>query len=99
MSFETSQETRAKPIVAMITRLIRRQILQMGFVAGAPAPALAQVQDWRLAALRLRAAINRFSRFNGALKPDFAYGHLSREEFSLAHAFHIANHQDEIVVS
>lgn len=97
MSFETSQETRAKPIVAMITRMIRRQILQMGVVAGAPA--LAQVEDWRLAALRLRAAINRFSRFNGALKPDFAYGHLSREEFSLAHAFHIADHQDEIVVS
>ena len=62
------------------------------------APALAQIDDWRLTAPRLRAAIMRFSRFNGALKPHFAYGHLSREEFSLAHAFHIANHQDEIVV-
>lgn len=59
---------------------------------------LAQVDDWCLAGPRLRAAIIRFSRFNGALKPHFTYGRLSRADFSLAHVFHIANDQDEIVV-
>ncbi|MDO8768021.1 MAG: DUF1569 domain-containing protein, partial [Burkholderiaceae bacterium] len=31
--------------------------------------------------------------------PHFAYGALSRADFALAHAFHIANHQNEIVVA
>lgn len=55
--------------------------------------------DWKPAAQRLRAAINRFNGHTGALKPHFAYGNLSRADFALAHAFHIANHQDEFVVS
>jgi hypothetical protein len=32
------------------------------------------------------------------LKPHFAYGQLGKPDFALAHAFHIANHQDEISV-
>ncbi|HSV35930.1 MAG TPA: DUF1569 domain-containing protein [Ramlibacter sp.] len=62
------------------------------------APSLGAGADWRPAALRLRQAIDRFQGYNGALKPHFAYGALSKTEFALAHAFHIANHQDEVRV-
>ncbi|RZI97719.1 MAG: DUF1569 domain-containing protein [Haliea sp.] len=61
------------------------------------APALKAGADWNPAALRLRQAINRFSAHQGPLKPHFAYGNLSKADFALAHSFHIANHQDEIV--
>lgn len=63
------------------------------------APALSKQGVWQPAAERLRAAI---TRFNGS-KPDalrlhFAYGKLSKTDFAMAHTFHIANHQDEIVI-
>jgi hypothetical protein len=61
------------------------------------APALSPSQDWRPAAQRLRQAIQRFQRHGGSLRPHFAYGALSRDDFARAHALHIANHQDEIV--
>ncbi len=63
------------------------------------APSLSQLGPWQPAAGRLRAAI---VRFNGskpdALRPHFAYGKMSKSDYAMAHAFHIANHQDEIVV-
>ncbi|MEO6018535.1 MAG: DUF1569 domain-containing protein [Polaromonas sp.] len=62
------------------------------------APLLSREGDWRLASARLRAAIARFAGHQGPLKPHFAYGVLSKVDFSLAHTFHIANHQDEIVL-
>lgn len=62
------------------------------------APALGAGADWKPAALRLRQAITRFDAHTGPLKPHFAYGALPKGDFSLAHSFHIANHQDEIVV-
>lgn len=62
------------------------------------ATALMQVDDWKPGSQRLRAAVLRFNGHTGPLKPHFAYGALSRADFALAHAFHIANHQDEIVV-
>ena len=62
------------------------------------APALTPQGDWKPAANRLRAAIARFEANTGPLKPHFAYGALSKAEFAQAHVFHIANHQDEIVV-
>lgn len=62
------------------------------------APALPQLDDWKPGATRLRAAIGRFQAHNGAIKPHFAYGNLSKTDFALAHALHIANHQDDIVV-
>jgi len=55
--------------------------------------------DWKPAAHRLRAAIARFENYPGKLKPHFAYGELDKADFALAHCMHIANHQDEIVVS
>lgn len=63
------------------------------------APALTPQGDWRPAAQRLRASIARFEGFTAALKPHFAYGALSKSEFTQAHVFHIANHQDEIVLA
>ena len=62
------------------------------------APPLNQTDDFKASSQRLRAAIARFNAHTGALKPHFAYGPLSRADYALAHAFHIANHQDEIVV-
>lgn len=62
------------------------------------APILNTQGDWRPVAARLRTAIGRFNSHTGALKPHFAYGKLAKSDFALAHAFHIANHQDEIVV-
>lgn len=63
------------------------------------AAALTVQGDWKPAAQRLRAAITRFDGHTGALKPHFAYGKLSKSDFALAHAFHIANHQDEFVIA
>ena len=62
------------------------------------APQLAQLEDWQPGAARLRAAVTRFQAHTGALQPHFAYGALSRADFALAHAFHVANHQDDIEV-
>jgi len=64
------------------------------------APALSKQGAWLPAVARLRAAITRFNGSKAeALRPHFAYGKLGKSEFAQAHAFHIANHQDEIVVS
>ncbi len=45
-----------------------------------------------LALTTLRKSIERFEQFNGTLAPHFAYGKLSKEDYALAHAMHIANH-------
>lgn len=63
------------------------------------APALGAGADWKPGAQRLRRAIARFNAHNGVLQPHFAYGHLSKADFAQAHSFHIANHQDEILVA
>jgi hypothetical protein len=60
------------------------------------APGLVAGADWRPAAERLRRAIGRFQAHGGALQPHFAYGTLDKGDYALAHAMHIANHQDEI---
>ena len=62
------------------------------------APVLPQLADWRPGVVRLRTAVQRFQHYRGPLMPHFAYGALSRSDFALAHAMHIANHQDDIVV-
>lgn len=74
---------------------------QMSHSLSEPIPGAAALHregDWRPASARLRAAIARFTRHQGPLKPHFAYGALGKADFALAHAFHIANHQDEIVL-
>jgi hypothetical protein len=62
------------------------------------APALPREGNWRKSPARLRAAIVRFEGHQGALMPHFAYGKLTKTQFARAHAMHIANHQDEIIV-
>lgn len=62
------------------------------------APPLAIGADWQAPAQRLRAALARFDGHAGPLKPHFAYGALTREEYALAHAMHVGNHAEEIVV-
>ena len=63
------------------------------------APVLPQAQDWKPGVARLRAAVQRFQRHTGALQPHFAYGALGQRDFAVAHALHIANHQDAILVA
>jgi hypothetical protein len=41
---------------------------------------------------RLRGAVLGFRQWSGLLKPHFAYGALSKKEYELAHAMHLANH-------
>ena len=57
-----------------------------------------EAENWQAAAGRLRAAIQRFERHDGPLKPHFAYGGLSKFDYAIAHVLHVANHQDEIVL-
>ncbi|MBC5765579.1 DUF1569 domain-containing protein [Ramlibacter sp. GTP1] len=63
------------------------------------APGLAAGADWKPAAVRLRRAITRFNGYSGPFKPHFAYGPLEKGDYALAHTFHIANHQEEILVT
>ncbi len=63
------------------------------------APALVANDDWKPALKRLRNAITLYQQLKSEPKPHFAYGKLSKTDFELAHCFHIANHQDEIVLS
>jgi hypothetical protein len=60
------------------------------------APALPMQGDWKTGAQRLRQAVLAFRGWQGPLQPHFAYGRLDKAEYALAHAFHVANHQDEI---
>lgn len=62
------------------------------------APALALPGDLATSVARLHAAIARFEQHSGALAPHFAYGRLDKAQYARAHTFHIANHQDEIVL-
>jgi hypothetical protein len=45
-----------------------------------------------LAMATLRKSIDKFNAFSGILAPHFAYGKLSKEDYELAHAMHLANH-------
>jgi hypothetical protein len=62
------------------------------------APALTAGADWQAGARRLRQAVKRFNAHAGPLRPHFAYGALGKGDYALAHSYHIANHQDEIVL-
>ena len=47
----------------------------------------------------LKAALLRFDSHTGALKPHFAYGALSKPDYALAHALHVQNHAERIVLA
>jgi hypothetical protein len=59
-------------------------------IPGAP-PLGAEIEPAR-AVERLGAALQRFARWQEPLRPHFAYGELTRHEYELAHAMHLANH-------
>lgn len=56
------------------------------------APALNPQADPHAALAALHQAIDDFHRHTGPLQPHFAYGQLSKAEYELAHAMHLANH-------
>lgn len=61
----------------------------------APIPGATEIRigtDWKKSLSILRETILKFQTYDGELKPHFAYGSLSKEEYDLAHAMHIANH-------
>lgn len=48
---------------------------------------------------RLITSLEQFDAFDGAFKPHFAYGALSKSEYALAHVMHINNHMEEFRTS
>ncbi|TGL75061.1 DUF1569 domain-containing protein [Leptospira jelokensis] len=52
----------------------------------------------KLGAKRLLLAIDRFSKTaESSLRPHFAYGELTKEEYDLAHTLHIKNHMERLL--
>ena len=56
------------------------------------APALRPQADPQAALAELHQAIEAFHRHSSELQPHFAYGRLTKAEYELAHALHLANH-------
>ena len=59
------------------------------------APAIAQDLPLAPAIDRAVAALQAFERHQGALAPHFAYGSLSKADYTRAHLMHLANHWTE----
>jgi hypothetical protein len=70
-----------------------------GLTEAIPGAAALAATELATASARLRAAIQAFEAHSAALKPHFAYGALSKGDYALAHSFHIANHQDWVVLA
>lgn len=51
-----------------------------------------QVQD---ALMRLKKALLTFKDYGSEMKPHFAYGRLSKDDYAIAHVLHINNHLEE----
>ena len=56
------------------------------------APEIIKNGDLKEAFTKLRKTISDFEKFQGNLAPHFAYGQLSKVEYTKAHAFHLADH-------
>jgi hypothetical protein len=56
------------------------------------APALDASQTLKTSVQRLLDAMDAFDRFNGTLRPHFAYGELTKPQYERAHLMHLANH-------
>ena len=56
------------------------------------APALDASQTLKTSVQRLLDAMDAFARFNGTLRPHFAYGELTKPQYERAHLMHLANH-------
>ena len=44
---------------------------------------------------RLKSALLDFKGYEAEMKPHFAYGHLSKDDYAIAHVLHINNHLEE----
>ena len=62
------------------------------------APALSQAMPQEQALARLLKALQDFDKHTGVLKAHFAYGDLSKADYTRAHLMHLANHWQEFVV-
>ena len=62
------------------------------------APALSQDLPQEQALARLLKALQDFDKHTDALKPHFAYGNLSKADYTRAHLMHLANHWQEFVI-
>ncbi len=60
------------------------------------APALDASQALRASVNRLLEAMDAFAKFNGTLRPHFAYGELTKPQYERAHLMHLANHWTQI---
>ena len=60
------------------------------------APAIAATGSAADAIGRLISSLKAFAAYQGPLHPHFAYGDLSKEEYTDAHLLHIRNHLQEI---
>ncbi|GAA3856851.1 DUF1569 domain-containing protein [Celeribacter arenosi] len=47
------------------------------------------------ALIRLKTALMTFREYGSDMKPHFAYGRLSKDDYSIAHVLHINNHLEE----
>jgi len=56
------------------------------------APEILKNGDLKEAFAKLRKTIADFENFQGNLAPHFAYGKLTKQEFTKAHSFHLADH-------
>jgi len=56
------------------------------------APALYAGADPAQALERLRTSMLKFASWSQPLRPHFAYGELTKQEYEAAHAMHLANH-------
>ncbi|MDR7330985.1 DUF1569 domain-containing protein [Roseateles asaccharophilus] len=56
------------------------------------APALDASQTLKTSVQRLLDSMDAFARFNGTLRPHFAYGELTKPQYERAHLMHLANH-------
>ena len=48
---------------------------------------------------RLISSLEKFSAHSDILKPHFAYGELSKEQYAIAHVMHINNHLEEFKIT
>lgn len=62
-------------------------------------PTLDPAVDAQTALTHLHDVITAFHRHTGALHPHFAYGALSKAQYELANAMHLANHLSAFDVS
>jgi hypothetical protein len=56
------------------------------------APTLANPKEYSLVFERIETAIELFLKTENELYPHFAYGKISKKDYDLVHAMHIANH-------